>query len=33
MSESIGMPSTLILVSVLIGAQLWGVWDSSLASR
>jgi predicted PurR-regulated permease PerM len=26
MSESIGMPSVLILVSVLIGARLWGVW-------
>jgi predicted PurR-regulated permease PerM len=26
MSESIGMPSTLILISVLIGVHLWGVW-------
>jgi predicted PurR-regulated permease PerM len=26
MSESIGMPSTLILLSVLIGVHLWGVW-------
>ncbi len=26
MSESIGMPSLLILVSVLIGVRLWGVW-------
>jgi predicted PurR-regulated permease PerM len=26
MSESVGMPSTLILLSVLIGVHLWGVW-------
>jgi predicted PurR-regulated permease PerM len=26
MSESIGMPPLLILISVLIGARLWGVW-------
>ncbi len=26
MSESIGMPSALALVSVLIGSKLWGVW-------
>jgi predicted PurR-regulated permease PerM len=26
MSESIGMPSSLILISVLIGARLWGIW-------
>jgi len=33
MSESIGMPSSLILISVLIGARLWGIWALSLASR
>jgi len=26
MSEAIGMPSLLALVSVLIGVRLWGVW-------
>ncbi len=26
MSESVGMPSALILMSVLIAARLWGVW-------
>jgi len=26
MSESIGMPSSLVLISVLLGVQLWGVW-------
>ena len=26
MSESIGMPPVLTLISVLIGTKLWGVW-------
>jgi predicted PurR-regulated permease PerM len=26
MSESIGMPSVLTLIAVLVGARLWGVW-------
>jgi predicted PurR-regulated permease PerM len=26
MSESVGMPSLLTLISVLIGVRLWGVW-------